>query len=172
MIKRETLKTERGKIMIFIDGSNLFYTAQMMGIEMDYIRLVEQLILNNKLVRAYFYAGIDNVNTQSLNWQYFMRRTGFKMVTKQLQCFSDGNRKANCDVEIAVDMINLADSFDTAILVTGDGDLTYAVQTLVNKGKQVEIVGHRSNTNDTLINACDRFIDLENIREFITKNVK
>ena len=158
--------------MIFIDGSNLFYTAQMMGIEMDYIRLVEQLILNNKLVRAYFYAGIDNVNTQSLNWQYFMRRTGFKMVTKQLQCFSDGNRKANCDVEIAVDMINLADSFDTAILVTGDGDLTYAVQTLVNKGKQVEIVGHRSNTNDTLINACDRFIDLENIREFITKNVK
>jgi uncharacterized LabA/DUF88 family protein len=167
--QNEFIKTDRGKIMIFIDGSNLFYTAQMMGIEIDYLKLTETLVGRDKLIRVNFYAGIDTENQLSAGWQYFMKRSGFKMITKPLQCFADGNRKANCDVEMAVDMINLANSFDTAILVSGDGDLTYAVQTLVNKGKQVEVLGNKMNTNDGLIQACDRFIDLESIRYQITK---
>ena len=167
--QNEFIKTDRGKIMIFIDGSNLFYTAQMMGIEIDYLKLTETLVARDKLIRVNFYAGIDTENQLSAGWQYFMKRSGFKMITKPLQCFADGNRKANCDVEMAVDMINLANSFDTAILVSGDGDLTYAVQTLVNKGKQVEVLGNKMNTNDGLIQACDRFIDLESIRYQITK---
>lgn len=170
--QNEFIKTDRGKIMIFIDGSNLFYTAQMMGIEIDYLKLTETLVGRDKLIRVNFYAGIDTENQLSAGWQYFMKRSGFKMITKPLQCFADGNRKANCDVEMAVDMINLAHSFDTAILVSGDGDLTYAVQTLVNKGKQVEVLGNKMNTNDGLIQACDRFIDLESIRYNITKSIK
>ena len=170
--QNEFIKTDRGKIMIFIDGSNLFYTAQMMGIEIDYLKLTETLVGRDKLIRVNFYAGIDTENQLSAGWQYFMKRSGFKMITKPLQCFADGNRKANCDVEMAVDMINLANSFDTAILVSGDGDLTYAVQTLVNKGKQVEVLGNKMNTNDGLIQACDRFIDLESIRYNITKSIK
>ncbi|NCY26859.1 MAG: NYN domain-containing protein [Alphaproteobacteria bacterium] len=91
---------------------------------------------------------------------------------KQVVCYSDGKAKANCDVEMAVDMINFADSFDTCILITGDGDLTYAVDTLVSRGKQVEVVGHKQNTKDTLIHSADRFIDLESIKHLIAKGFK
>jgi uncharacterized LabA/DUF88 family protein len=166
------LKTDRGKIMIFIDGSNLFYTAQMMGIEIDYIKLVDTLVGKDSLVRACFYAGIDGDRSQAANWHFFMKRSGFRMIMKQLQTFADGNRKANCDVEMAVDMINLSDSFDTAVVCTGDGDLTYAINALMNRGKQVEVVGSKYNTNDSLINTCDRFIDLESLRHRIIKAVR
>jgi uncharacterized LabA/DUF88 family protein len=166
------IKTERGKIMIFIDGSNLFYTSQMMGIEIDYIKLVEALVGKDKLVRVYFYAGIDSENTLSFNWQYFMKRTGFKMVTKELQTFANGNRKANCDVEMAVDMVTLTHAFDTAIVITGDGDLARACEYLSQQGKQVELIGNKFNTNEKLIAVADRFIDLETLRNIITKNIR
>ena len=166
---QEFIKTERGKVMIFIDGSNLFYTAQMMGMEIDYLKLTEHLVGRDKLVRVNFYAGVDVENQSSSAWQYFMKRSGFKLYTKPLQYLPDGTRKANCDVEMAIDMLNMSNNFDTCVLVSGDGDLTYAVNNLVNKGKQVEVVGNKSNTNDNLIHAADRFIDLEQIRTQIQK---
>ena len=169
---QEFIKTDRGKLMVFIDGSNLLYTAKMMGLDLDYIRLVDVLVGKDKLIRVNFYAGIDNDNLTSVGWQTFMKRTGFKMTTKQVVSYSDGKQKANCDVEMAVDMIHLAHSYDTAILVTGDGDLSYAAQTLMNMGKQVEVYGYRQNTSETLINTVDRFIDIDTIRQFIQKNTR
>jgi uncharacterized LabA/DUF88 family protein len=169
---QEFIKTYRGKIMIFIDGSNLFYTAGMMGIEIDYLKLVDVLVGEGQLLRVNFYAGVDDEHTGSINWQTFMKRTGFKMITKQVVSYADGKQKANCDVEMAVDMINLSNSFDTAVVVSGDGDLTYAVNCLINKGKQVEVFGLKANTNDYLMDAADRFIDLDSIRHLIVKNYK
>jgi uncharacterized LabA/DUF88 family protein len=37
-----------------------------------------------------------------------MRRNGFRVIQKELKTFYDGTRKANLDVEIAVDMLSLA----------------------------------------------------------------
>src|SRR2546430_8792994 len=46
----------------------------------------------------------------------WMRRNGFRVVQKELKTFYDGTRKANLDVEIAVDMLSLACRYDTAVL--------------------------------------------------------
>lgn len=166
---QQFLPTERGRVMIFIDGNNLFFTQQYMNLDMDYLKLVEVLVGSAKLVRVMFYAGVDTQSSQSSNWQYFMRRKGFKMVTKPLMTLPDGSKKANCDVEMAVDMVMMQDAFDTAIVLSGDSDLTYAVQRLSSEGKQVEIVGSRQNTSIALTDAADRFVDLEGLRHQIAK---
>ena len=144
----------------------------MLGIEIDYLKLVDVLVGEGNLLRVNFYAGVDDEHTGSINWQTFMKRTGFKMITKQVVTYQDGKSKANCDVEMAVDMINLSSSFDTAVVVSGDGDLTYAVNCLVNKGKQVEVFGLKANTNDMLMDSADRFVDLDSIKHLIVKNYK
>ncbi len=167
--QQQFLPTERGRVMIFIDGNNLFFTQQYMNLDMDYLKLVEVLVGSAKLIRVMFYAGVDTQSTQSSNWQYFMRRKGFKMFTKPLVTNPDGSKKANCDVELAVDLVMMQYAFDTAIILSGDGDLTYAVQRLSSAGKQVEIAGSRQNTSITLTDAADRFIDLESIRHQIAK---
>lgn len=159
----------RGRVAIFIDGSNLFYAALQLGIEIDYSKLLNSLADGARVLRAFFYTGIDPNNEKQKGFLLWMRHHGFRVVTKDLVQHVDGSRKANLDVEIAVDMMTLADAYDTAILVSGDGDLAYAVNKVSYQGVRVEIVSLRSMTSDSLINVADRYVDLEAIKESIQK---
>ena len=47
---------------VFIDVSNLFYSARSMGVEVNYIRLLEHVTRNRHLIRASAYTGIDPEN--------------------------------------------------------------------------------------------------------------
>ena len=66
-------------------------------------------------------------------------------------------------------MMALVDAYDTAVLVSGDGDLAYAVNSVSYRGVRVEVVSLRAMTSDSLINVSDRYIDLEAIKEDIQK---
>jgi len=101
----------------------------------------------------------------------WMRRNGFRVIQKELKTFYDGTRKANLDVEIAVDMLSLAGRYDTAVLVSGDEDFVYAVNAVAYKGCRVEIAGFRSNTAPKLIDVSDYFIDLGEIADKVRKEV-
>src|SRR6266513_6487511 len=100
-----------------------------------------------------------------------MRRNGFRVIQKELKTFYDGTRKANLDVEIAVDMLSLAGRYDTAVLVSGDEDFVYAVNAVAYKGCRVEVAGFRSNSAPRLIDVADFFIDLGDIAELIRKDI-
>ncbi len=162
-------RLSRGRVAIFIDGSNLFYAALHLGIEIDYTKLLCCLTGNARLLRAFFYTGIDRTNEKQQGFLLWMRRNGYRVVTKDLIQFPDGSKKANLDVEIAVDMMLLADHFDTAILVSGDGDLACAVDAITYRGVRVEVVSLRSMTSDSLINVADCYIDLDSIKQNIQK---
>ncbi|MCS6782234.1 MAG: NYN domain-containing protein [Gloeomargarita sp. SKYBB_i_bin120] len=159
----------RGRIAIFIDGSNLFYAALQLGIEIDYSKLLCYLTGGSRLLRAFFYTGVDPTNEKQQGFLLWMRRNGYRVVCKELVQLPDGSKKANLDVEIAVDMLSLAGFYDTAVLVSGDGDLAYAVDAVSYRGVRVEVVSLRSMTSDNLINVADRYIDLETIRDEIRK---
>jgi uncharacterized LabA/DUF88 family protein len=121
------------------------------------------------LLRAFFYTGVDIGAERQQGFLLWMRRNGFRVVQKELKTFYDGTRKANLDVEIAVDMLSLAGRYDTAVLVSGDEDFVYAVNAVAYKGCRVEIAGFRSNTAPKLIDVADYFIDLGEIAEKVRK---
>ncbi len=165
----EQVLENRGRIAIFIDGSNLFYAALQLGIEIDYTKLLCRLTGGSRLLRSFFYTGVDSTNEKQQGFLLWMRRNGYRVITKELIQLPDGSKKANLDVEIAVDMIALVGCYDTAILVSGDGDLAYAVDAVSYRGIRVEVVSLRSMTSDSLINVSDRYIDLDAIKEDIQK---
>ncbi len=160
---------ESDRVVILVDGSNLFYAASQLNLEIDYARLLAYLTKNRRLVRAYFYTGVDRANEKQQGFLHWMRRNGYRVVTKDLIQLPDGSKKANLDIEIAIDMLTLAAHCDTMILLSGDGDLTYAVNQISYQGVQIEVVSLRSMTNDTLINVADSYIDLETIRHDIQR---
>jgi len=162
----------RGRVAIFIDGSNLFYAALQLGIEIDYTKLLCCLTSGSRLLRSFFYTGVDSTNEKQQGFLLWMRRNGYRVISKDLVQLPDGSKKANLDVEIAVDMMALVGSYDTAILVSGDGDLAYAVDAVSYRGARVEVVSLRSMTSDSLINVADRYIDLDQIQEDIQKPPK
>jgi uncharacterized LabA/DUF88 family protein len=164
------ISINRGRVAIFIDGSNLFYAALQLGIEIDYAKLLCYLTQGNRLLRAFFYTGVDRVNEKQQGFLLWMRRNGYRVVTKDLIQLPDGSKKANLDVEIAVDMMTLAGHYDTAVLVSGDGDLSYAVNTVSYRGARVEVVSLRSMTSDSLINVADVYTDIAQLKSQIQKS--
>ncbi|MBF2048641.1 MAG: NYN domain-containing protein [Elainella sp. C42_A2020_010] len=165
----DNTRLDSGRAAIFVDGSNLFYAALQLGIEIDYTKLLTHLTANARLLRAFFYTGVDRTNEKQQGFLLWMRRNGYRVITKDLIQLPDGSKKANLDVEIAVDMLTLADHVDTAILVSGDGDLAYAVNAIAYRGVRVSVVSLRSMTSDHLINVADHYIDLDTIKQNIQK---
>jgi uncharacterized LabA/DUF88 family protein len=168
----EQVLENRGRVAIFIDGSNLFYAALQLGIEIDYSKLLCRLTNGSRLLRAFFYTGVDRTNDKQQGFLLWMRRNGYRVIAKDLVQLPDGSKKANLDVEIAVDLMCLAGSYDTAIIVSGDGDLAYAANAVSYRGARVEVVSLRSMTSDSLINVADRYIDLDQVKEDIQKTHK
>jgi uncharacterized LabA/DUF88 family protein len=161
----------RGRVAVFIDGNNLFHAARFHNIDIDYNKLLRVLLGDGRLLRAFFYTGVDVGAERQQGFLLWMRRNGFRVVQKELKTFYDGTRKANLDVEIAVDMLSLAGRYDTAVLVSGDEDFVYAVNAVAYKGCRVEVAGFRSNTAPKLIDVADFFIDLGEIAEKVRKDL-
>jgi uncharacterized LabA/DUF88 family protein len=169
----------RGRVAVFIDGSGLFNTALKLGIEIDYAKLLYCLTQGARLLRAFFYYGVDvsrqipkhpRNNERQQGFLFWMRRHGYRVVTKDMLPSSDIFKKNNLNVEIAVDMINLSPYYDTAVLVSGDGNLAYAVNTVTSKGAKVELVSLRAMTSESLINVADTFVDIDVIKQYIQKD--
>jgi uncharacterized LabA/DUF88 family protein len=165
----EQILENRGRVAIFIDGSNLFYAALQLGIEIDYTKLLYRLTGQSRLLRAFFYTGVDPTNEKQQGFLLWMRRNGYRVITKDLVQLPDGSKKANLDVEIAVDLMALVGAYDTAIIVSGDGDLAYAADAASYRGARIEVVSLRSMTSDSLINVSDRYTDLDQIKEEVQK---
>jgi uncharacterized LabA/DUF88 family protein len=160
---------ERDRVVIFIDGANLFYAAVNLQIEIDYTKLLNQLVGDRRLLRPYFYTGIDRHNDKQQGFLLWLRRNGYRVIAKELMSLPDGSKKANLTVEIVVDMLSLASYCDTLVLLSGDGDLAYAVNAIAYRGVKVEVVSLRSMTSESLINVADQFTDLADIRDRIRK---
>jgi uncharacterized LabA/DUF88 family protein len=163
-------KTTRGKLAIFIDGNNLFHAARAAGVEIDYAKFLNFLQGDSSLLRAFFYTGVDEKAERQQGFLLWMRRNGYRVVEKELKTYADGTKKANLDVEIAVDMLSLVDKYDTAVLVSGDEDFAYAINAIAYKGVRVELAGFRSNTSPRLIDVADQFIELDSHIEDICKS--
>lgn len=166
----DAVQESTDRVGIFIDGSNLFYAAMQLGLEIDYSKLLGYLARGRRLLRAYFYTGVDPHNEKQQGFLLWMRRHGYRVVTKDLIHNADGSKHANLDVEIAVDMLELAQYCNTMVLLSGDGDLTYAVNTIAYRGVQVEVVSLQSMTSDSLVNIADRYVDLAKIRDLIQRD--
>ena len=73
-----------------------------------------------------------------------------------------GRTEKGADVKLTVDMLHQAHlgNYDTAVLVSGDGDFEHAVQAIVDGGKHVENAYFWKGRSSALQNWCSRFIEL------------
>lgn len=163
----------KGNILVMIDAANLESSVKSLDWWIDYIKL-RNLFNKKRLVEIRNYCvhhGTDNQN----NFFTFLKKNGFTLITKPLKIIKQGDiakgklRKANFDVEIALDAQGLADSFDTLVLFSGDSDFDYLVRKLRSKGKRVIIVSTRHHISKELINSGNKYIDLRKIRKLIER---
>ena len=147
-------------VAVFVDVANIFYAAKAAGVDIDYVTLLKSASAGRDLVRAYAYTGLDPDNENQRNFHDFLRRSNYKVVSKDIRKYGDGKVKANLDIELVVDMMKTARNLDIAIVVSGDGDFAPAIRAVQEQGVRVEVISFRGNTSSDLIEVADQFTDI------------
>jgi len=160
----------RGKVFVFIDAANLESTLRSLGWKIRYKKLYEYLAANTQLVGTRYYCPrFDTVGQD--NFFVVLKKAGFRLITKPLKVIKLRSRvldrKANFDVEIAIDALLLLQRYRTMVLFSGDSDLAYLVDVLRKKGKRVVVVSGRYHIAKELIKACNKYLDLTKLRPYI-----
>ncbi len=147
-------------VAVFVDVANIFYAAKAAGVDIDYVTLLKSATAGRDLVRAYAYTGLDPDNENQRNFHDFLRRSNYKVVSKDIRKYGDGKVKANLDIELVVDMMKTARNLDIAIVVSGDGDFAPAIRAVQEQGVRVEVISFRGNTSSDLMEVADQFTDI------------
>jgi hypothetical protein len=92
----------------------------------------------------------------------WLRSNGFMVVTKDGAPAEEGRYKANVDVMMAIDALELSIEMrpDVVILVTGDADFAYLAIKLRRHGIRVEVASVAANLGNILRSAANDVIDL------------
>ncbi len=167
------------KLALFIDGANLYSTARALGFDIDYKKLLTEFSKKGILVRAYYYTAlVENQDFSPLrplvDWLDY---NGYTLVTKNVREFTDatGRRKAksNMDIEMCVDMMEMADTIDHIVLFTGDGDFRRVVEAVQRRGRRVSVIStlrtQPAMASDDLRRQADHFVDLVDLQHLVAR---
>ncbi len=168
------------RVALFIDCANLYSAARGLGFDIDYRRLLELFRTKGRLVRAFYYTALVEDQEYSpirplVDWLDY---NGYTMVTKPTKEFTDsmGRRriKGNMDIELAIDMLDMAPHLDHAVLFSGDGDFRRLVEAVQRRGVRVSVVSTiRSSppmVSDDLRRQADSFIELQELAPSIMRS--
>ncbi len=163
----------KGRILVVIDAANLESSVKSLNWWIDYIKL-KDLFRSNNLVEIRNYCVHHSTDNQN-KFFTFLKKNNFKLITKplkiiKLEDIKKGNiRKANFDVEIAVDVMEMINGFDTLVLFSGDSDFDYLLRKLRNKSKYVLVVSSKHHISKELIENSDKYIDIKKLKPLIKK---
>ncbi len=148
------------RVAVLIDVQNLYHSAKnLYKARANFREILKLAVSQRNLIRAFAYV----VRTKTGEEKPFfeaLTKLGIETRVRDLQEFFGGLKKADWDVGITVDAIRIAQSCDTIVLASGDGDFIQLVEYLKNQGKRVEIIAFGKSASLKLKEMADEFIDL------------
>lgn len=163
---------QRSRVLILVDESNVGSSVRTVGRGLDWIQLRNFLAGENtgrKLIEMVVYAGLppaipawQEERDKKNKFVHWLRSNGFMVVTKDGAPAEEGHYKANVDVLMAIDGLELSLEIkpDLVILVTGDADFAYLATKLRRHGIRVEVASVAQNLGNILRAAANDVIDL------------
>jgi uncharacterized LabA/DUF88 family protein len=165
------------RIALFIDGANLYSSSKGLGFDIDYKKLLEEFRGRGVLIRAYYYTALVEDQEYSpirplVDWLDY---NGYSLVTKTAREYTDSQGRkrwrGDMDIEIAVDMLEIAAHADHVVLFSGDGDFRCLIEAVQRKGVRVTVVSTVKSqppmASDDLRRQADSFVDLADLASII-----
>jgi uncharacterized LabA/DUF88 family protein len=172
MPKKNSDQSQRSRVLVLVDESNVGSSVRTVGRGLDWIKLREFLAgptTGRELIEMVVYAGLppaipawQEERDKKNKFVHWLRSNGFMVVTKDGAPAEEGHYKANVDVMMAIDAIELSLEIgpDVVILVTGDADFAYLATKLRRHGIRVEVASVAQNLGHILRSAANHVIDL------------
>ncbi|MEP7015107.1 MAG: NYN domain-containing protein [Verrucomicrobiota bacterium] len=162
----------RSRVLVLVDESNVGSSVRTAGRGLDWLKLRDFLAgpaTGRDLIEMVVYAGLppaipswQEERDKKNKFVHWLRSNGFMCVTKDGAPADEGHYKANVDVMMAIDALELSLEMrpDVVILVTGDADFAYLVTKLRRHGIRVEVASVSQNLGNILRSAANDVIDL------------
>src|SRR2546422_2667214 len=172
MRRKDSNTSARSRVLILVDESNVGSSVRTAGRGLDWIRLRDFLSgpdTGRDLIEMVVYAGLppaipawQEERDKKNKFMHWLRSNGFMVVTKDGSPAEEGHYKANVDVMMAIDALELSIEMrpDVVILVTGDADFAYLAIKLRRHGIRVEVASVAANLGNILRSAANDVIDL------------
>ena len=156
---------------IFIDGSNLYHAMEEScgRTDLNFPRFVQKLLRGRNLLRTYYYNVLQDSRRkpqgfgQQQKFLSVLHNTPYLEVKLGRAAIRKGVAvEKGVDIMLATDMLQLAwkDLYDIAVVVSGDADFAYAVKTVKDMGKFVEVACFEVNQSKDLVEISDSIIEL------------
>ena len=163
LAERVERATQRARLGVFVDVPNVLYGAERGDAPIDMGRLLDYLADGREVVRATAYSPVSDDPSEPVERQRFVAPFvphEYRIVTKPLKRFADGSIKGNFDVEMAIDMLTMAERLDVIACVSGDADFARLVEVIQGRGVRVEVVAFAGSTSAEMRALADRYIEL------------
>ena len=164
---------------VFVDGANNHAAVRDLGIAVDYARLRRLFAQRTRLMRTFYYTAVPSDQEYApirplLDWLDY---NNWSVVTKPTKEQTDiqGHRrtKGDMDVDIAIDVMELAPRLEQVVLFSGDGDFTRLIEHVQRRGVHAIVVSTLRSPQpmiaDELRRRADEFIELEDLRPEIER---
>jgi len=186
-------KVIKGKMVVYIDAANLERSVQDMWVDpkdipddlrkfqasdlcwrLDYKKFHEFFKRISDLKEIKFYSA-DFATDSHRKFLWFLNKAlKFKLETKPLKEYLDHtpeqpHRKANFDVEIAVDATFKLQEYDTLILFSGDCDFEYLLKFLRGQKKIAIVFSRTGHVAKELPPASSYYFDIIDFRHQLLK---
>jgi len=121
----------------FIDSQNLNLSIRKQGWILDFGRFRQYLRDKYNITQVFLFIGYVPQN-QALYTN--LQKDGYVLVFKPTLELPDGRVKGNVDAELVLHAMIEYDSYDKALIVTGDGDFYCLVEYLIKKDKLLKLM--------------------------------
>jgi uncharacterized LabA/DUF88 family protein len=162
-----------GKVLVLADGANLARMPERLdGTEemhrgIDFARLKMFLESLGQVTFLRYYTARDYASGVE---EFFrvLESLGYKILRIETRTFSDGQRKGDLDSWIMMDAVEFMGKYDTAVLITGDGDFVPCVKFLLARGKRVVVLSSQYGLSRDLLESGAKVVYLDDLASKVT----
>lgn len=163
----------KGKVYVFIDAANIFYTQRTLGWRISYERLAQYFRdeCGDNLAKMFVYTAYDKGRPQQKKFLDMLEINNYILRTKEVKRIRVAKGvyewKGDFDVELAMDVLDHLQDFTTAVLLSGDSDFAPIVKRMKESNKKVIVMSAKHHISRELIKHSDKYINLKKLRDRI-----
>jgi len=175
------MEKAKPKVLVFINGANMFYSQRDLGWVFDWKKIKKLLNKMFDVKEFNYYTPLKDEEKRQKKQIERLKKFGFRVYTKAPKIIK-GGLKANFDVEMSIDIIlKIVDGWrGEIVLLSGDSDFSYLVKILQRRFKRrVFVFSTRRFLSWELNFVADKVYFLEDFKNkiflknwFLTKKVK
>lgn len=176
----------------FVDAANIIYGAKReSGFKVDLKKLARYLRTRFGAKRIFFYGGVDTRRIDYGKYEKMLKNFGYIPRLKKTKFYAQKERrrtficrycrkrnvvlekkkkraKANCDVDLAVDVLDTLVGHSRFIFLTGDGDFEPLMQKVRDSNKDLYVIASSKKTTKIVRKiAAEKFIEIRNLKSII-----